>query len=937
MAFGGFRFARLELKRFFTGGSAKALVAALVVVPCLCAVFCLASYSNSLDSFDAVPVAVVNQDEGATINGEERNVGEEVCDDISVRSDGLQWNFVSADEAQAGMESGKYYMVCTIPADFSEKIASAETGDPETAKLSIEYDESKNALASEIGRSVWRDVQGEISDSVSRQYWSAVLTDTSDAGRSMEESAASAQQLADGMDAMKEGNSGIAQGVSGIAEGASALEGGLVALAEGGSALGQAASALSDGGPALVAGAKGIAEGTSALGGQISALGDQAGALALGAQAVDKGLAIAVQGIGAAEDASSGNPTLAAASQSVTDGLENLSASVKSLRETTATPLKDKLSTLKSEVDGVSSDLHALASESSSAEGVQESASAMESAKTGADAIVSDADGIRTCLAVAGDETASAHKDVNAAIGAISELLEDETLDGGDRAALESVLSDLGRASDSLSTSEGSLAEGSESIESVSSNAASVSSAVASLSSVSAAGISDQIESAALRLDEASSSMIGEADDEPASSVLLDEMSSNAGASPADVPNAQETRSESTLFATANALDEGLDGMIASIGAADAPGMTLAFASNGVTQGIGALGEGLALAQTSSSALSAGASAFAYATPLMAQGVEQLGQGAYGIAAGVEGYVGGASVLAQSIPAFAQGISGVAQGAGALASGGDALASASSQMGEGLGMMAEMGQSLSDDLEEGSDGLVMPQSEIEDKSQMMSSPIDLDESYYTYAESYGSSLTPYLLAMGLWIGCLAAGCAIRPFDRRLLTLGGNPVFVAFFGFVPLALVGLIQAVALVFAMQFALGLQAANAAQLYAFAALAALSFAALSQALSSFGFVGRLLGVVWLALQAACVPGVFPVETVGPAFQALGSFMPMTYVAEGARQLVFGTGFGSVLSSAAALVFFAAIGLCVTSLVAWRKRLVRMGELHPSSFPARP
>ena len=140
-----------------------------------------------------------------------------------------------------------------------------------------------------------------------------------------------------------------------------------------------------------------------------------------------------------------------------------------------------------------------------------------------------------------------------------------------------------------------------------------------------------------------------------------------------------------------------------------------------------------------------------------------------------------------------------------------------------------------------------------------------------------------------------------------------------------------------FAMQFALGLQAANAAQLYAFAALAALSFAALSQALSSFGFVGRLLGVVWLAFQAACVPGVFPVETVAPAFQALGSFMPMTYVAEGARQLVFGTGFGSVLSSVAALAFFAAIGLCVTSLVAWRKRLVRMGELHPSSFPARP
>lgn len=64
-----------------------------------------------------MPVAVVNLDKGATINGKTRNVGEEICDNL--KEDGsLKFDFTDADTAKDGVLNQKYYASITIPADF---------------------------------------------------------------------------------------------------------------------------------------------------------------------------------------------------------------------------------------------------------------------------------------------------------------------------------------------------------------------------------------------------------------------------------------------------------------------------------------------------------------------------------------------------------------------------------------------------------------------------------------------------------------------------------------------------------------------------------------------------------------------------------------------------------------------------------------------------
>ena len=90
-----------------------------------------------MESWILLPVAVVNQDKGAEINGEFKNMGEELVKNLEENKT-LDWNFVSAEEAEAGLESGnQYYAVITIPSNFSSSIASAQTVEKHRLPLPI--------------------------------------------------------------------------------------------------------------------------------------------------------------------------------------------------------------------------------------------------------------------------------------------------------------------------------------------------------------------------------------------------------------------------------------------------------------------------------------------------------------------------------------------------------------------------------------------------------------------------------------------------------------------------------------------------------------------------------------------------------------------------------------------------------------------------------
>ena len=91
-----------------------AIIIGVLVIPLLYSYFYLGAFWDPYARLDDVPVAVVNLDSGAVINGEERNLGQEICDNLE--KDGtLKFVFTDKADAEQGVLENDYYASITIP------------------------------------------------------------------------------------------------------------------------------------------------------------------------------------------------------------------------------------------------------------------------------------------------------------------------------------------------------------------------------------------------------------------------------------------------------------------------------------------------------------------------------------------------------------------------------------------------------------------------------------------------------------------------------------------------------------------------------------------------------------------------------------------------------------------------------------------------------
>ena len=167
MAFKGARAAFLGVRNALHSTPAmKIALFGVLFIPVIFSGFYLSAFFDPYANLQNVAVAVVNDDQGATISGEKRNIGDEVCQELDKADQKFGWDYVSAREAQTGLEDGTYYMVCTVPEDFSAQIASADGDNPGEAQLQIQYNKGKNMLASQIGGTAWAKVEATLNRNV---------------------------------------------------------------------------------------------------------------------------------------------------------------------------------------------------------------------------------------------------------------------------------------------------------------------------------------------------------------------------------------------------------------------------------------------------------------------------------------------------------------------------------------------------------------------------------------------------------------------------------------------------------------------------------------------------------------------------------------------------------------------------------------------------
>ena len=221
-----------EWKHLFNNKILLISMAVISFIPILYSGFFLGSIWDPYGQTKNLPVAFVNEDKGASLNGKVLNVGESVEKKLKDNHD-LGWEFVSKQQADEGVNSGHFYAVVTIPSDFSQKAASITESEPQQAVINFTTTPAKNYIGSLVSNQAAAKVKSSVSEQITQAYAKGILENLDKLGIGLDAAANGASTLHDGLGRLQSGAQTYVGGVKQLAVNQQSLTGGLAQLSDG--------------------------------------------------------------------------------------------------------------------------------------------------------------------------------------------------------------------------------------------------------------------------------------------------------------------------------------------------------------------------------------------------------------------------------------------------------------------------------------------------------------------------------------------------------------------------------------------------------------------------------------------------------------------------------------------------------------------------------
>ncbi|MEV6486906.1 YhgE/Pip domain-containing protein [Streptomyces sp. NPDC051576] len=289
------RLAALELRRFGRGKLPRAALVALLLLPLLYGALYLWSFWDPYGRLDRIPVALVNDDKGASADGKKVTAGDDITEGLR-DSDTFDWHEVSAATARKGVEDGTYYLSLTMPADFSARVASSAGDSPETGALQVRTNDANNYIVGQISRTVFSEVRSAASTKASRTFLDRIFVSFSDIHGQTVKAADGADQLKGGIGTAEKGSKDLADGLKTAKKGSGKLSKGLKKLDTG-------AGDLEDGSKQVAAGTQTLADTVDGVAAKVGpflkdnerTIGDTAQLVADSAQSIRSNLDVLVK------------------------------------------------------------------------------------------------------------------------------------------------------------------------------------------------------------------------------------------------------------------------------------------------------------------------------------------------------------------------------------------------------------------------------------------------------------------------------------------------------------------------------------------------------------------------------------------------------------------------------------------------------------------
>jgi len=302
-----------------------AVLLGIIIIPLLYSYLYLGAFWDPYSRLDTLPVAIVNEDQGAAIRGKERNLGDELVSGLQ-EDNSVKFVVTTAEEAKKGTEGSRYYATLTIPSDFTADIATADTTDKTRATIEFAGNEKKNYLACQILNSAVTKIEEKLRDQVAGE----IVGELSDKLNAIPDSLA---ELSDGLTLLGDGSNELLTGAEKLSSGSLDLSAGADKLNSGAADLNAGAQTAATGADTLAAGAQGAAAGAAKLAAGASDLSTGAGSLLAGTKLYASNMA----SFDAAMDkTASGSARVSDGAASLDSGIDSLLAGVRQLESSTA-------------------------------------------------------------------------------------------------------------------------------------------------------------------------------------------------------------------------------------------------------------------------------------------------------------------------------------------------------------------------------------------------------------------------------------------------------------------------------------------------------------------------------------------------------------------------------------------------------------------------
>ncbi|WP_344258867.1 YhgE/Pip domain-containing protein [Brevibacterium celere] len=265
--------------------------AGLVLIPIIVAAgFILATWKSG-DRLDTIEAAIVNNDEGAEVDGQTVPIGRELTSGlVGEKDNNVDWVITDEEDAEKGLADGTYAARLTIPAGFSRAVTSVSDADTAT-QTQLDIDVSGVAPASDqlLSRSVAEVARTTFNTEMTETYLDNIYVGFNDMGTQMRKLGDAAGELDDGAQQLSEGTRQSADGAGELAGGMQELDSAGGELSTGAGDLATGAGELATGAGELSTGLGTMRDETASLPDDTQQLADGAGDLSSGASDLSTG------------------------------------------------------------------------------------------------------------------------------------------------------------------------------------------------------------------------------------------------------------------------------------------------------------------------------------------------------------------------------------------------------------------------------------------------------------------------------------------------------------------------------------------------------------------------------------------------------------------------------------------------------------------------